>query len=240
MNLEDLDILPWAEKAWSQPFSKDDVLFRSIEIGKGVQEDWEMNAWVRGATPYAYAEGYRLAARLVADFVIRKRWESDFLVYPIAFLYRHNVELQLKMLILDGAVLTAHALSETDRRVLKSSHRLDQLWEIFAPILRKLGTDFGITSAAIEAIDSYIHQIHNIDELSFSFRYMTTKAGVPSIDKDKLPLLNVGVLATCMERLTAYLFGLGVAMHDAMKVQDEMNAEACAEEARCMEYYGDY
>jgi hypothetical protein len=50
-----------------------------------------------------------------------------------------------------------------------------------------------------------------IDEGSFSFRYMTTKAGKPSIDKDKLPHINIGILAEGMEKLTSYLFGLGEA-----------------------------
>ncbi len=236
-DLKDLDIPAWVQKAWSGPFDKKDILFRSVKAGEGSEGDWETNAWVRGATDYAYAEGYRRAARMLANDVIQNRWDTDFLVFPIVFLYRHNVELQLKNLIPRGAYLVRHGLNEDDRKVLKSSHRLDQLWGVFEPILRALAGEFGVTDDQIDAISSYIRQVHAVDEGSFSFRYMTNKAGADSIDKDKLPHINIGVLAEGMEKLTGYLFGLGEAFHEAAQVQAEMDAEARAEAAQYMEYY---
>jgi hypothetical protein len=231
MNPDDLDIPMWVQKAWSEPFTKGDVLFRSISVGEGEGQAWETNAWVRGATDYAYAEGYRRAARLLADHVIQKGWDTNFLIYPIVFLYRHNVELQLKRLIPAGAFLADHNISEADRNSLKSSHSLDKLRGIFEPILEKLGSAFGVTPDYIQAIDSYIRQIHNIDELSFSFRYMASKSGAPSIDKDKLPYINLGILAAGMERLTSFLFGLGEAFHEAIQIKCEMENEAYSADA---------
>src|SRR5260370_16784696 len=128
MNPEDFDIPRWVQKAWSEPFTKGDLLFRSISVGEGEDQSWETNACLRGATDYAYAEGYRLAARLIADHVIEKRWDTDFLVYPIVFLYRHNVELQLKRLIPQGAFLADHTSSETHRNFLHSSHSLHKFY----------------------------------------------------------------------------------------------------------------
>src|SRR5712671_6183891 len=112
MDIDDLDIPGWVKKAWSQPFAKGDALFRSVTASEADEDDWETNAWVRGATDYAYAEGYRRAARILADHVIQNRWDIDFLVYPIVFLYRHNIELQFKRLIPDGAFLAGHVLTD--------------------------------------------------------------------------------------------------------------------------------
>jgi hypothetical protein len=238
MDTDDLDIPMWVQRAWSAPFTKDDVLFRSISVGEGEGRAWETNAWVRGATDYAYAEGYRRAARLIADHVIRNRGDTDFLLYPIVFLYRHNVELQLKRLIPEGAFLADHNLSEADRNSLRSSHSLDKLRGIFEPILEKLGSAFGVTPDYIQAIDSYIRQIHNIDELSFSFRYAASKFGAPLIDKDKLPYFNLGILAAGTERLTGFLFGLGEAFHEAVQIKCEMQNEAHSDDASYRsEYY---
>lgn len=206
-----------------------DVLFRSIKAGEESAHSWETNAWVSGASDYAYAEGYRRAARLVADHVIQSKWDIDFLVYPVAFLYRHNVELQLKRLIPDGAFLADVPLSEKDRELLPSTHRLDLLWILFKPILGKIAGEFGVTDNDMKAIESYVNQIHRIDDRSFAFRYMNTKSGDRSIDGGELPHINVGALASAMEKLTATLFGLGEAFHEAVQVECEMRAEAYAD-----------
>ena len=66
---------------------------------------------------------------------------------------------------------------------------------------------------------------------------MTTKSGAPSIDKAKLPHINIGVLAEGMERLTGYLFGLGVEFREAVQAKCEMEDEARSEYASYMEYY---
>jgi len=232
MDFEDLDIPVWVKKARAQPFAKGDIIFRSVNAGQGEEDDWETNASVRGANEYSYAEGYRRAGRVLADHVIQSRWDTDFLVYPIIFLYRHYVELQLKRLIPDAAFLSGHSLRDTDRKALSGSHSLNEVWKILEPILQELATGgFGITQEEIEATDSYTQQIHSVDEGSFSFRYLNTKSGAPSIDKDKLPHLNIGVFAEAMEKLTGYLFGLGEAFHDAVQTKCEMEDEARAEYA---------
>jgi hypothetical protein len=241
MKLDELDIPAWVQRAWDRPFSKDDVLFRFLNAAEGGQDDWETNAWTEGATDYAYAEGYRLAGRIIADHVIQNRWDADFLVYPIVFVYRHYIELQLKRLIPQAAFLANHPLSEAHRKLLSTSHILVQLWGVIEPILQELAAaGASVTPADIEATASYIGQIHALDAGSDSFRYTTTKSGAPSIDKAKLPYINIGVLADGMERLTAYLFGLGAEFREAIQAKCEMEAEAYAEEVRCMEYYGDY
>src|SRR5208282_229980 len=133
------DIPAWLKLAWSKPPKKGDILFRSVTAKEGDENDWETNARVSKASEYAYAEGYRLAGRILAAHVIQNKWDADFLVYPIVFLYRHNVELQFKRLIPMGASLTEQALSEADWRMLQESHDLSRLWALFTPILQIAG-----------------------------------------------------------------------------------------------------
>ena len=147
-------------------------------------------------------------------------------------LYRHHVELQLKRLIPHGAFLIDQGLSESDRKLLRSSHRLDRLWARFEPILRRVQNWklVGITGEQIEGIASYILQLHQIDKQSYNFRYEITPAGKPSIpDKEKLRHINIRVFAEAMETLANYLFGIGEAFHESFQAKCEMENEARAQ-----------
>ena len=188
-----------------------------------------MNAVVRETDDYAYSEGYRLAGRIVADSVIQRSMNSDFLVYPIVFLYRHNVELQLKRLIPIGAFLVNQEISEDDRKRLLE-HSLNRLWALFEPILQKAAQrTLAITPEEIEGLRSYVNELNKFDPESFSGRYALDRRGVPSIDKRMHPAINLGVLAECMERLTGYPFGLGEAFREAYQVKCQMEDEARAD-----------
>src|ERR1700722_5304197 len=217
---DNLYSLPWVCEAWDEPLAKTDVLFRSVCPTEG---EWRTNARRTNASEDAYAEVDRLACRIVADYVLQDRLEADFLVYPVVFLYRHCVELQVKKLIPDSAYLADRNITEDQKRTLRSSHRLDELWAILEPILED--NSINIEADRIESIASSVRQLHEIDKESFSFRYSITKSGAPSIDKKKLPHVNLRVVAGCMERLTGYLDGLGW-VSEALQTKYEMEAEA--------------
>jgi hypothetical protein len=189
--------------------------------------DWEMNAMVGKADSYAYSEGYRLAGRIVADHAIQNALDVDFLVYPVIFLYRHYVELQLKRLIPTGARLVGQELSEANRKLLQQSHRLNQLWALFEPILQKARQEnMLITPEEIGGLGWYVLQLNEIDPKSEGFRYQVTRSGEPSINNNQHPALNIGVIAEGMEKLTGYLFGLGEAFDEALEVKSQMENEA--------------
>jgi hypothetical protein len=228
---DDLDIPDWVQAVWSRPPKKGDILFRSVGSEEGNRDDWEMNAVVREADDYAYSEGYRLAGYIVADHVIQKPLYADFLVYPIIFLYRHYVELQLKRLIPLGALLVDQVI---DRKLLLK-HPLDELWDLFAPVLKEAAQVTGaMTPEEIEGLGWYVSELNKFDPGSFSVRYPLDRRGVPCIDNRKHPAINIGVLAEGMERLTGYLFGLGEAFREAHQFKCEMEGEARAEG---MDYY---
>src|SRR5438046_1459252 len=113
----------WMERSWGEVPRKEDVLFRTNS------EFSEANTRVpdSGDSGYAYARGYRIAARELALQALKMEWEQDFLVFPIAFLYRHHIELTLKRVIILGAFLADQRLTEVEKKHLKR-HRLGFLW----------------------------------------------------------------------------------------------------------------
>jgi len=64
--------------------------------------DWQNNACLNFNDPqYSYSLGYREAANFLAINAADHHMQ-DLFIYPIAFLYRHHLELQLKLIIETG------------------------------------------------------------------------------------------------------------------------------------------
>lgn len=76
----------------SPPPRKSDVLFDPNS------EDWPLNAGIQhwGNVDYAYKAGFRKAALQLTERMCNQPIDQDTIVYPIAYLYRHHVELMLK------------------------------------------------------------------------------------------------------------------------------------------------
>ncbi|GAC19580.1 hypothetical protein [Paraglaciecola arctica] len=64
-------------------------------------EDWQSNACVNCSHDSIglYIDGYRQAADTLAHKVVESSRDQDILVYPIVFLFRQYIELQLKRII---------------------------------------------------------------------------------------------------------------------------------------------
>ena len=73
------------------------------------------------------AKGYKLAADILADYVAETGNDYDYLVNPVAFLYRQYLELRLKDIIIVGSRLSGmpiHFGSKSDFL----THDLIRLW----------------------------------------------------------------------------------------------------------------
>jgi hypothetical protein len=73
----------------------------------GPDEDWDNNACINFTFDRfnLYARGYLQAAELMIETIVNTRRSPDAVVYPIAFLYRHYLELRLKKIITEGREL---------------------------------------------------------------------------------------------------------------------------------------
>jgi hypothetical protein len=178
------DTIPWPKAA--------DRLFES-------GDDWWHNACVgqHGVTWELYATGYKDAADSLTERIFETRQHADFLVYPIAFLYRHYLELRLKEIILTGQELLDH------RPDLEHVHRLDALWRSARKILEAVWP--GSPAEDLDAVENCIRQFSNVDPQSMSFRYPATKDGKPTISN--LEHINIRNLYEVMGRISSLLEG---------------------------------
>jgi hypothetical protein len=111
------------------PPRKGDVLF-------GGGDESQTNACIAHwhDVEWTYSTGFRRAAGYLAAQVCETGREQDTLIYPIVYLYRHQVGLALKSIIGVASALLERELSEADRKKL-GQHRLAELWGVARPLL---------------------------------------------------------------------------------------------------------
>ena len=151
----------------------------------------------------AYIEGYKNAADYLVEHAV-KEWPADMLVYPIVFLYRQYLELQLKDLL--QILFKCHRLSCR----LPITHDLMQIWHRFRPLVESL-------DEKLEGVEYYDHiearikEFDIIDKTSYSFRYpQDTQEGL-SLESIKTDIgdemLNIFQMKCVMDSIYAVLQG---------------------------------
>ncbi|MGB7572016.1 MAG: hypothetical protein WBL87_09700, partial [Methanothrix sp.] len=87
-----------------------------------------------------YSTGYKEAGDLLIENADN---HTDFLVYPIVFLYRHCIELRLKQISIEGnKLLKTQVFTEKEMKAtLFREHNLDSLWSCSKKIIEKLFPD---------------------------------------------------------------------------------------------------
>lgn len=174
--------IPWPQSG--------DKLFVSTE---GAENAWLK--WRGDDKWFAYAEGYRKAADLLAKQSSIDSSEIDFLVYPIGFLYRHYLELRLKSLIIVGLEVLGK------RHEFRKNHDIEELWKKTRAVLQEVWPNGSKTD--LDNVDACIHEFAHTDPISEAFRYPTTKDGKQTLAN--LKHIDLANLSKVMERLSGLL-----------------------------------
>lgn len=192
---------------------KEDILFPSRS-----SEEQQLNIIDAVGWDWVYSNGFRLAAHHLANQVSETGTEKIFMIYPILYLYRHCVELELKAIIVSAFWLLDRELTKHDLKTL-GCHDLWELWQAARPLLDHVcecASTPPFIVVELEWVDSYIHQIHESDPDGQRFRYATMKAkganrsgsaAARSLSPD-LELKNVKEITTAMGNLVDYLEGI--------------------------------
>lgn len=197
-----------AEHPWGDLFASSTT--HAHQHGVGYLDKWAFIEWAR-------AEGYWEAAQLLSQVAVSGKLdptESDRLVFPIVFLYRHALELKLKELVSEEG-----DASDTDNL---HNHDLQQLWEKARAILEK--RPHGRTEPYASRCDDVIVSLHGIDKRSTAFRYAADKKGKRPVPDD-VHLIDVAHFAERMEDVLNSLEGWLVGMHEIAQQRAEHQAE---------------
>lgn len=163
-------------------------------------EDWENNAML-GWTHFPwdiYAAGYKDAADALVGALAEQKAPLDSVVYPLVFLYRQGLELQLKLILPLARRLAG------EKAVADHQHGLMPLWSELRRHIEQLESRKG--DKELPAIEDFIRQLDAVDPGSFAFRYPTTKKGEVSLPE--LRHVNVRHLAQIMDSVFMMLGGI--------------------------------
>ncbi len=141
-------------------------------------KQWNDRAW-----------GFKRAADILTSHVLATVAAGDLLIYPIAFLYRLQLELCLKDII-----VTANDLLDQPVK-LNYIHTLNDLWRDCRRAVESAG--FSVDIPETKHFESCIDQLDRLDPCATAFRYPDTQPNLQSIDLQNLK--------TVMDRLNCFL-----------------------------------
>ncbi len=186
-------------------------------------DDWQMNACLNYThdMSYGYVEGYRRAADRLVEHVAETARDQDVFVYPIAFMYRQHIELQLKQIIDTGRQL----LTE-DESGHPTHHKLHDLWPLAKGLMRQTWSNEPYPPE-FKLIDHFIQQFTAIDHDSTAFRFPKQKYGSRSLGGVKH--INLRNLAECVHSFSGFLDGATAGLSEYLERKREWEYEARSE-----------
>jgi hypothetical protein len=164
----------------------------------------------------AYISGYRDAGRSLTSAVPSAALLPEWAFYPIAFLYRHCLELQVKSTILNTQQLLNEAPSAP------GGHDLGKLWNTARVLLSQAG--FELENEQFVRVDRTIHELSQVDPSGQSFRYPLDRKGLPTLPTVRD--VNIRDFSTHMDDLVDALFRLNADVHLALNQAQEEEEEA--------------
>lgn len=188
-------------------------------------QDWKANACLNWSLDSMglYIEGYREAADKLVHDVVETGTNQDTLVFPISFLYRQYIELQLKHIIRESRIFLGEGASFPEH------HKIHDLWNTANSLMAKIIKDHDqsikdyITKEDIRTIKTIITEFVKVDPESFAFRYPNDKKGNRNLDG--IEYINLRKLHDQMEILKEKLDKYYLCVSLLRDFQDEMRAE---------------
>jgi hypothetical protein len=179
---------------------QDSIFSRGEELYGNATLGFDRDKW------HLYAYGFRRAAEILLQHVETQHTSLDVIVYPTLFLYRHHLELAIKLLARDARIL----LSEPPPQ--KPHHRLLDLWADTKALVTRV---YSVEQAGLEQIDAVVSQMDEIDPTSTAFRYPEARGG--SSHLSGITTINFFTLRDSLEPA----FDMLDAAHDALSAELE-------------------
>jgi hypothetical protein len=147
----------------------------------------------------AYREGYRRGAILLAQNIDHGEHPPELMLWPIAWLWRHYLELALKEIIALGPLLSDDSAEWV--WPTGAGHRLGELWRRAKDFIEPLGEP---TAPELEHVTAIIAEFDALDRDGTGFRYPLARNGERNLVAAPAHV-NVGLLDETMQRLSNFL-----------------------------------
>lgn len=161
-----------------------------------------------------HIEGFRRAACAVFDSVADRGGSPEYVVFPLAFLWRHHIELSLKEVIALGRVLGGAGWG------YPSGHGLVNLWREALTYIAPLGP---ADAPELCNAETTIEEFATVDPAADGFRYPTQRSGSRSL-ADGPETINLAQLNEAMDALSRFLGGVRAELSARIELQGDIRA----------------
>lgn len=141
---------------------------------------------------------------------------QDYLIYPVAFNYRHYIELALKEIIRDAQSLLEEEIE------LPRTHNLTFLWSTAETLLDQISPGDTETCQHVrECLDKF----SELDPSGETFRYPIRADGAPALPPE-LQSLDLGQLRDVVERLASFFEGVAMQLSVQLDYKSDAYTDA--------------
>jgi hypothetical protein len=179
--------------------------------------DWHNNAclnWCHDGWSL-YARGYKEAADILVERIEERNAGQDTLVYPIIFLYRQYLELEIK----DTLRMARYLQGASDD--LPTHHRIADLWNELHRHLTAISP--GDSVRELKEVARLIGEFSKIDPGSMAFRYPVDKTGSPSLRG--ITEINLRNVRDVIAKISLILSCANTHVHECLQFKLEQERE---------------
>lgn len=170
-----------------------------------------------------YAEAFKEAGDKIIDELEREKSPKhpDMYFFPIAFLYRHCLELQIKSIMRLGIQLRLIRDNEELSKIL-AGHNLHLLWGKAKAVIMKYWPNGD--EKDIKAAECIILDFHSIDKTGQNLRYSKDKAGNETVKHMPGSVQLLG-FKDVFEAIYNFFSGCETGLQEGLDAMKEMESE---------------
>jgi hypothetical protein len=163
---------------------------------------------------WMYAESYRFAAASLVAMFARTGHDQDFLALPVLFLYRHYVEIALKLIEHEASLLLGRPEPKP------KGHGIRDRWGRVQPLLEDIWPNPRYEGEN-RNVRNLVAQLDIVDPDSDTFRYPVDPEGNSNLPQE-LQRLDLAHFATEMEAFAHWVGGVEGALSAEQDAANEM------------------
>lgn len=205
---EDFELL-WLEEA--------DIPFKEVGSYNTSNARIKHGEWGR------IASGYKIAGDILTDYVLNYERKQNFLIFPIAFNYRHSLELLMKRIIEIGIYLYPEICNSKEiGKKVPTHHKIENLWDTVRKIVIK-HENMQEEDSTLKAMKKVINQLSKFDPVSVNFRYPIDNKG--ETHNFPLDIVNIEIMSKVMRKAYNLLDAIDMSLSVALELKNEMESE---------------
>ena len=164
---------------------------------------------------FQHAGAFKAAADIVIDSSTEEnhRGHQDDLLHPVAYLYRHSLELKLKEIVRYGIAMDCY--NRADVEEILGCHNLAKLWTKAKLAITNRWPEGDLEP--VKAVEAVVNEMHQTDNDGQKWRYGSDKDSRPNRHKGLPEFVSHKSLRKTMDNVFTFLDACGDGIDDGLQ-----------------------